>query len=162
MACGVQPDPTEEQVFGTLVRLLVVIVLVVAGVAFFVGYRSAAPPEAPPEDRPIVGMTGRLEGGLERAGEAVGGAVEQARDAAANGSLAAKIKSKMALDDLVQARDITVRVNDGIVILQGTVRSDAERARAVRLARETKGVRTVTDRLEVLESVRAAEPSEPR
>jgi hypothetical protein len=148
----------EEKVVGALVRALVVVVILVAAVAFVVGYRTGTPPEAAPEDRPIVGMTGRLDQGLERAGEVVGGAVEQARDVTTNSSLAAKIKSKMALDDLVRARDITVRVRDGVVRLEGTVRSEPERERAVRLARETDGVRTVTDRLEVLEQVRAADP----
>jgi hypothetical protein len=146
-------------VIGALLRVLIVLVVVMAGVAFVVGYRSAAPPEAPPEDRPIVGMTGRMEGGLERANDAAGRVLHDVREAAVDGTLATKIKSKMALDDLVKARSIRVRATHGVVTLEGTVRSDAERRRAVELARDTEGVHDVHDRLEVLEDVRAADPA---
>jgi osmotically-inducible protein OsmY len=36
-----------------------------------------------------------------------------------------------------------------VVTLSGTVDSEAERARALQLARETEGVASVTDRLQV-------------
>ena len=64
-------------------------------------------------------------------------------------AISAKIKSKMALDDHVKARDIRVETSAGIVTLTGTVHSEAERQRAVRLARDTEGVSRVVDRLQV-------------
>jgi hyperosmotically inducible periplasmic protein len=70
--------------------------------------------------------------------------LEQAFDA---GSLTAKIKSKMALDDLVKARTINVDTTGSVVTLSGTVESSQERERAVRLARETAGVTSVVDKL---------------
>jgi hypothetical protein len=158
MAWGVHPSTREEPVIGALLRVLLVLVVVVAAVAFFVGYRSAAPPEAPSEDRAIVGMTGRMEDGLERANDAAGRVLHDVREAAIDGTLATKIRSKMALDDLVKARHIKVRATHGVVTLEGTVRSDAERTRAVELARETAGVHEVHDKLEVLEHVQAADP----
>ena len=72
--------------------------------------------------------------------------VEQAVDA---GSLTLKIKSKMALDDLVKARTINVDTTGSVVTLTGTVASAQERERAVRLARETAGVTNVVDKLVV-------------
>jgi hyperosmotically inducible protein len=72
----------------------------------------------------------------ERTGEVVGEA-----------ALTAKIKSKMALDDRVKALNINVDTNGTVVTLTGTVRSQDERERAVRLARETDGITQVVDRL---------------
>jgi hyperosmotically inducible protein len=63
--------------------------------------------------------------------------------------LTAKIKSKMALDDSVKARNINVDTNGTVVTVTGTVQSDQERERAVRLAKETAGVTQVVDRLHI-------------
>jgi osmotically-inducible protein OsmY len=46
-------------------------------------------------------------------------------------------------------RSIDVTTDKTTVTLSGTVRSAAERDRAVRLARETAGVATVVDRLRI-------------
>ena len=72
--------------------------------------------------------------------------LERAVDA---GSLTLKIKSKMALDDVVNARAINVDTTGSVVTLTGSVESNLERERAVRLARETAGVTNVVDKLQV-------------
>lgn len=64
-------------------------------------------------------------------------------------ALTTKIKSKMALDDNVKARTIGVDTVGSVVTLTGTVGSNAERDRAVRLAADTDGVTKVIDKLEV-------------
>ncbi len=64
--------------------------------------------------------------------------------------LTGKIKSKMALDDRVRARTIEVSTTDGIVTLAGTIGSAAEHDQAVRLARDTKGVKRVVDHLKIV------------
>ena len=70
-------------------------------------------------------------------------------DAVEDGALTAKIKSKMALDDYVRARDIDVDTSDGLITLTGTLHTEAERERAVQLALQTEGVRTIIDALVV-------------
>jgi osmotically-inducible protein OsmY len=55
----------------------------------------------------------------------------------------------MALDDHVQARNIDVSTSNGVVTLSGNVNSEAERQRALQLAKDTAGVRSVTDRLSI-------------
>jgi hyperosmotically inducible protein len=75
--------------------------------------------------------------------QAVGNAVDDA-------AVTAKIKAKMALDDSVQARSVDVSTTGPTVTLSGTVRSTAERDRAVALARETQGVTRVVDHLAVV------------
>ena len=67
----------------------------------------------------------------------------------ADGTLTAKIKSKMALDDTVHSRTIDVATTNHVVTVSGHVRSDAERTRALELARETAGVTDVVDHLTV-------------
>jgi hyperosmotically inducible protein len=73
-------------------------------------------------------------------------------DTVSDSTLTAKIKSKMVLDDEVKARGIDVDTSGTIVTLTGVVRSAGERDRAVQLARETKGVTKVIDKLRVRES----------
>src|SRR5690349_16507833 len=52
-------------------------------------------------------------------------------------AITGKIKSKMALDDHVKARTINVDTTGTTVTLTGSVRSEEERQRAVRLASDT-------------------------
>jgi osmotically-inducible protein OsmY len=73
-------------------------------------------------------------------------------DTVSEGALTAKIKSKMALDDYIKAGDIDVDTAGTSVTLTGDVRSEAERERALRLARETEGVTKVIDRLRIRKS----------
>lgn len=63
--------------------------------------------------------------------------------------ITAKVQSKYFLDDEVKGRNINVDTRDGVVTLTGTVASEAERRQALALARNTDGVRDVTDNLEV-------------
>jgi hyperosmotically inducible protein len=65
--------------------------------------------------------------------------------------LTAKIKAKMTLDDTIKARDINVDTEGSVVTLRGSIGSSRERQRALQLARETAGVTSVVDRLEVTE-----------
>ena len=64
-------------------------------------------------------------------------------------ALTAKIKSKMALDDYVEAHAINVDTSGSVVTLSGVVKSVYERDRALGLARETAGVTRVVDKLRV-------------
>ncbi|HSL22356.1 MAG TPA: BON domain-containing protein [Vicinamibacterales bacterium] len=144
---------------GTLFRAIVILVIVVAAVAFFAGYRfSGGRVLGPSETTPAVGTTGQQEPAIDRstarergaqAGEKVADAGNRAAEFISDASLTAKIKSKMALDDTVKALQINVTTNDGTVTLSGDVNSEQEHQRALALARETKGVRHVTDQLRV-------------
>jgi osmotically-inducible protein OsmY len=142
-----------------LVKLILVVIVVVALGAFFLGYRWAGPErvvDSEPDRPEATGTTGALEDGRERArevgaeiGENVAQGTEAAQRAVSNAQVTAKIKSKMALDEMVSAMDIDVDTREGVVTLSGTVGSDAQRERALQLARETDGVTSVVDRLDV-------------
>ena len=59
------------------------------------------------------------------------------------------VKSKMAADDTVKAYKIDVDTQNKVVTLSGDVDTSAQREQAVVLARNTKGVADVIDRLVV-------------
>jgi hyperosmotically inducible periplasmic protein len=63
--------------------------------------------------------------------------------------LTTAVETKLIADDLVKARNLDVDTRDGVVTLTGQVRSQAEKDQALKLARETDGVKSVTDRITV-------------
>jgi hyperosmotically inducible protein len=138
-----------------LLKFALLVVVVVALGAFFLGYRWADG-EGVTLERPV-GTTGETlkvdtakarEAGAEL-GEKVAVGAETAQRAASAATLTSKIKAKMALDDGVAAANIDVDTTGTVVTLSGRVRSEAERARAVDLARETVGVTSVVDHLSI-------------
>lgn len=145
--------------FRLLLRLIILIVIVAAAIAFFTGYRFAGGRlQGPTEQTAPVGTTGHTPGTIDtnrarergaEVGEKVAEAGNRAAEALSDAALTTKIKSKMALDDTVRALDINVTTRDGDVTLSGYVHSDRERERALALARETNGVGRVTDQLKV-------------
>ena len=140
-----------------LFKLIVAAVVVIAAGVFFLGwdidrFRGIERP------RDVVGTSG--EAAAREAGDAARQAGATARDKTAqaadatlraieDGRLTTKIKAKMALDDSVKALDLNVDTKDGVVTVMGEVRSEAERQRALALARETAGVTKVIDQLRV-------------
>jgi hyperosmotically inducible protein len=81
----------------------------------------------------------------ERPGEAGREAGSMMGDA----GITTAVKAKMIADTTVGGLKIDVDTEDGVVVLTGNVNSAAEKRRAVEIARETEGVKKVTDQLEV-------------
>jgi hyperosmotically inducible protein len=69
--------------------------------------------------------------------------------ATTDAGLSSKVKSKLVADDTVKAYKIDVDTRDHVVTLTGSVDRQAEKDRALQLARETKGVREVVDMISV-------------
>ena len=144
-----------------LFKLIVLAIIVVAAGVFFLGwdidrFRGIDRP------RDVVGTSGeaavrdtaRDAGAAAReAGSTARDKTSQAADATMraieDGRLTTKIKAKMALDDSVKALDLNVDTKDTVVTVTGQVRSEAERQRALALARETAGVTRVIDQLRI-------------
>jgi osmotically-inducible protein OsmY len=82
-------------------------------------------------------------------GERTAVAADQARRALNAGSITAKIKAKLALDDTVKALDVNIDTAGSTVTVRGTVDTAAQKERVLQLARETDGVKQVVDRVEV-------------
>jgi osmotically-inducible protein OsmY len=63
--------------------------------------------------------------------------------------ITAKVKSKLAADPEVSAMNLNVSTSEGEVTLTGRVKTENARREAVKLARDTEGVKDVRDLIEV-------------
>ena len=66
-----------------------------------------------------------------------------------DGWLVMKIHSDLVDEDILSGSNIDVDVKNGVVTLQGTVPSEAGRARAIAEAKKTEGVKNVIDQLRI-------------
>ena len=134
-----------------LLRVVLVLVIVAAVAAFFFGYRFAGRGSS----ESVTGTSGAqvdvdsARDAGAKVGEKVAEGANQVRRAATDAALTAKIKSKMALDDTIEARNIDIDTMNGMVTLNGYVHDAQGRDRAVQLARETDGVVSVVDHLTI-------------
>lgn len=88
----------------------------------------------------------------EKTGEALGtaanktkGAAKATGEAASDGWITTKVKSKFVGEKPLKGSDISVSTNEGIVTLTGTVPNDAAKTHAIALVKATKGVKDVVD-----------------
>jgi hyperosmotically inducible periplasmic protein len=134
--------------FRALFKLVVLLIVLVAVGGFFLGWWGGRAGMPDREAVATAGQTGAER--AKRAGEEISQktaeAAKYAQEALSDGALTGKIKAKMALDDTVKALDLNIDTVNGVVTVTGTVRSGAERERALALAKETNGVRHVLDR----------------
>jgi hyperosmotically inducible protein len=139
----------RDEMIRAFLKVLLVVVIVAAAAAFFAGYRLAdGGVQTPVSAQPAPGInTEKARETGAKIGETVAVGAARAQDALTDGALTTKIKSKMALDDTVKALAIDVDTDNGVVTLSGSVNSEAERMKAVQLAKETDGVTSVVDRL---------------
>ncbi len=129
---------------GRLVRAVLILLLLAGAAVFLLGWWGTSG-----ADRPAAPASDRARDVGSEVGERAGMAAAEARRVMADGSVTAKIKAKIALDDTVRAREIDVTTKGSTVTVSGTVANAAERDRVVQLARETAGVTEVVDRLKV-------------
>ena len=66
-----------------------------------------------------------------------------------DGWLVMKIHSEFVDEDVLSGSNIDVDVKNGVVTLQGTVPSEAARARAIQSAKNNDGVKNVVDQLKI-------------
>ncbi len=137
--------------FRALFRLLILVIVLVGVGGFFLGWWGSG---VTLPNRETVGTAGQT--GVEKARQAgqelsqkTAEAAKAAEETLSDGALTAKIKAKMALDDSVKALDLNVDTVNTVVTVTGKVRTQAERDRALALARETNGVRQVVDHIKI-------------
>jgi hyperosmotically inducible periplasmic protein len=85
------------------------------------------------------------------------------KEAITDTALTGEIKAKILADDVLRHGAISVTTNNGVVSLSGTVPSEAARAKAVAVVRDTSGVVRVEDKLQVAgkKAAAAARPAAP-
>jgi hyperosmotically inducible protein len=91
----------------------------------------------------------RAEDKTDAAQRKAGDAADRAGDATGNAALTAAVKTKFLADTDVSGLRIDVDSNNGVVTLTGTVRTAAEKKKAIAIAKDTDGVKSVVDRLKV-------------
>jgi osmotically-inducible protein OsmY len=91
----------------------------------------------------------RAEDKTDAAQRKAGESADRAGDAAGNATLTAAVKTKFLADTDVSGLRIDVDSNNGVVTLTGTVRTAAEKKKAIAIAKDTDGVKSVVDRLKV-------------
>jgi hyperosmotically inducible protein len=85
----------------------------------------------------------------DEAQKKAGDAADRAGDVIADAALTSAVKTKFLADTTISGLRIDVDSKNGVVTLTGTVRSADEKNRALKIARETDGVKSVVDRLKV-------------
>lgn len=75
--------------------------------------------------------------------------------------ITAKVKASMAVDSTVKASHIEVSTQDKVVTLTGNINSQAEKDRALEIARSASGVTNVVDMLEVRTGAESGEAPDP-
>jgi hyperosmotically inducible protein len=90
----------------------------------------------------VKGTSGTVAKDTENAASKTGRVVTDAE-------ITSSVKTKLAADSGVHAMDVKVDTDHGVVTLTGSVRSDAEKTDALRIAQKTMGVKSVVDKLTV-------------
>jgi len=137
--------------FRFFFRLVVLAVILGIVAAWYYGYRWGGGGSSRGAEVEASGSS--LETGARRAGAEIAGKVAEganlAEKALQEARLTTKIKSKMALDDTIDASQLDVDTAGTVVTIRGSVTSGAQRQRVLQLAGETKGVSKVEDKIEI-------------
>jgi hyperosmotically inducible protein len=81
---------------------------------------------------------GKTKDGLSKTGEVM-----------TDGWITTRVKARFVSDDLLKDSNISVKTDDHVVTLEGTVTSSAGRTRAATIAKRTEGVHQVVNRLTI-------------
>jgi hyperosmotically inducible protein len=93
-------------------------------------------------DREVAATTGTVEGKAEDNANLV-------KDMTADAAITYAVKTKFLADPGVSGLKINVDTDDGVVTLRGNVKSTAEADKAIAIARQSSGVRSVVNDLRV-------------
>jgi hyperosmotically inducible protein len=97
----------------------------------------------------LSGCAAALIGGAAAGGYYAGKDERSATRIADDGAITTAVKSKLIADRDVKALDVNVDTYDGVVTLRGQVHTASQRDTAERIARESKGVKSVKNELTV-------------
>lgn len=75
--------------------------------------------------------------------------VDQTGEVVSDSWITTKVKSDLAVEKDVSATHIKVKTVEGVVTLSGSANSQAEAEKAVRVASEIKGVKSVVNNIEI-------------
>jgi hyperosmotically inducible protein len=96
-----------------------------------------------------VALAALVLGGASTSVAQVADAAKKTGNAITDSWITMKVHSQFIPEDALEGSDIDVDTNAGVVVLKGTVPTEAAKARAVAIAKATDGVKTVTDQLRI-------------
>src|SRR5262249_43257686 len=91
----------------------------------------------------------KTKDGAKTVGEKTKDGAVKVGDEVTDAYLISKLHADFVNEDTLKGSDINVDSDDKVVTLKGTVMSEAGRARAVQIAKGTKGVKRVVDHLTI-------------
>jgi len=100
-------------------------------------------------DREVAATTGTLEQTPDVAGYDIGEKVDTTGEAITDAAITSAVKAQFLADPGVSGLKIDVDTTFGVVVLSGKVKSKAEADRASAIARQSRGVMTVINQLQV-------------
>jgi hyperosmotically inducible periplasmic protein len=89
----------------------------------------------------------KIKKGLEKAEDAVREGFHRTRESVHGMGVVARVYGRLHWDKALHTSPLTIRVEDGALVLRGAVPNAAAKARAVDLAADTVGVTKVVDEL---------------
>jgi len=121
-----------------MMKRLFVVICGIGVVAMTAGPAAAQAPQTAKEKTVAAG---------EKAKDATQSAAKKTATVLTDAEITAAVKTKLLADKTVGGLKIDVDTDHGVVTLTGPVKSATERKEAVRLAKETKGVKKVVSKL---------------
>jgi len=129
---------------------LAVVMSLALGVAFWGGIGRAQQEGAAEKAKDKLDEVGRkIKRGIEKAEDAVREGFHKTRDSVQGMGVVARVYGRLHWDKALHSSALTVRVEEGAVVLRGAVPNAAAKAKAVVLAADTVGVNKVVDELTV-------------
>jgi len=93
---------------------------------------------------------------LQRCAAVLAAGIMTVACAQTDAGITTNVKTKLAADDTVKAYQVDVDTRNGVVTLSGAVETAVAKDQAIRIARETDGVRDVIDQIRVDEAAATA------
>jgi hyperosmotically inducible protein len=91
----------------------------------------------------------KTKAAAKKAGDKTENAAKKTANVLTDAEITTALKTKLLADTKVSGSDVSVDTTNHVVTLTGTVKSAAERAEAVRVAKKTAGVHKVVNKLTV-------------
>jgi hyperosmotically inducible protein len=142
-------DSVEERLRAEEVVLRSDSSLTVENQLQIVGDGRASPPSSPPKGDADK-VRDEVSDDAKKVAHKAAKAANEVGDMANDAWITSKIKAQMMGNDGVHASGINVDTADGVVTLRGNVRTEAERQKALSIARTTRGVVKVADQLSIV------------
>ncbi|NKI73658.1 molecular chaperone OsmY [Dickeya sp. CFBP 2040] len=102
--------------------------------------------QAQAEQETLVQQAQRI---ADTAGKKIDNSVQKATDYVDDSTLTARVKGALLKDETLDSNNISVSTHDGVVMLSGFIASQQMATQAVKIAVQTEGVKSVSDKLQV-------------